>query len=58
MITLKFKEVHFDGKKQEKTDFKNSNVGGKQLEIISRCQFSENYDFKNCDLPLSCVRYV
>ena len=32
-------------KKQEKTQFKNSNVGGKQVKIISRCQISENYDF-------------
>ena len=39
-------QKHFDSKNHEKNEFKNSNVGGKQLEFMSWLQFSKNAAFR------------
>ena len=43
-----------------KKEFKNLNVGGKHIEIMSQCQFWNKYDFRNlhCARNTHCARKI
>ena len=43
---FEFKINHFNSLVQAKSEFKNSNFGGKYIEIMSSLMFSNKYDFK------------
>ena len=40
-----FEIIIFNGKNHEKTEFQNSNVGGKQIENLCQCRFWNKFDF-------------
>ena len=42
---FEFKINHFNSLVQAKSEFKNSNFGGKYIEIMSSLMFSNKYDF-------------
>ena len=44
---FEFKINHFNSLVQAKSEFKNSNFGGKYIEIMSSLMFSNKYDFSN-----------
>ena len=46
-ICFRVISTHFEGKNHEKKEFRNSNVGGKQIENSFWCKFSNKYDFSN-----------
>ena len=43
---FEFKINHFNSLIQAKSEFKNSNFGGKYIEIMSSVMFSNKYDFR------------
>ena len=43
---FEFKINHFNSLVQAKSEFKNSNFGGKYIEIMSSLMFSNKYDFR------------
>ena len=46
---FEFKINHFNSLVQAKSEFKNSNFGGKYIEIMSSLMFSNKYDFRGED---------
>ena len=44
---FEFKINHFNSLVQAKSEFKNSNFGGKYIEIMSSLMFSNKYDFSS-----------
>ena len=44
---FEFKSYHFNSFFQAESEFKNSNFGGKYIEIMSSLMFSNKYDFSN-----------
>ena len=44
---FEFKINHFNSLVQAKSEFKNSNFGGKYIEIMSSLMFSNKYDFRS-----------
>ena len=60
---FEFKINHFNSLVQAKSEFKNSNFGGKYIEIMSSLMFSNKYDFSkvsskvsDCKIPISFPR--
>ena len=49
---FEFKINHFNSLVQAKSEFKNSNFGGKYIEIMSSLMFSNKYDFSKSDSVL------
>ena len=44
---FEFKSYHFNSFFQAESEFKNSNFGGKYIEIMSSLMFSNKYDFSH-----------
>ena len=54
---FEFKSNHFNSFFQAESEFKNSNFGGKYIEIMSSLMFSNKYDFRLVTLFLCKQEY-